>query len=113
MSISKKQLADRDKYIGGSELSTILGVNPYKSAYDLWLEKTGKVERQDLTGNKAVEVGNYFEDGLLKFAADTLGMVVDKKNTERRVKGTPIKVHLDGIVRETGEPVEAKTSNIM
>ena len=30
--------------IGGSDVSVIAGINPYKSAYQLWLEKTGQTE---------------------------------------------------------------------
>lgn len=40
-------LEDRRKGIGGSDVATILGLNQYKSAYQLWLEKTGQVELKD------------------------------------------------------------------
>ena len=35
-------LLDRRKGIGGSDVSAILGLNKWKSAYQIWLEKTGK-----------------------------------------------------------------------
>jgi len=31
---------DRTKFIGGSDISAILGISPWKSAVDLWLDKT-------------------------------------------------------------------------
>ena len=34
----------RTKGIGGSDVSIIAGINPFKSIYELWLEKTKKVE---------------------------------------------------------------------
>lgn len=33
----------RKAYIGGSEAGAIIGMNPYKSAYTLWAEKTGRL----------------------------------------------------------------------
>ena len=35
-------LKERTKGIGGSDVSTILGLNPYKTPLQLWEEKTGK-----------------------------------------------------------------------
>ena len=34
----------RTQGIGGSDVSVIAGINPYRSVYQLWLEKTGQVE---------------------------------------------------------------------
>ena len=33
---------DRTKSIGGTDISAIVGMNPFKSAFDVWLEKTGQ-----------------------------------------------------------------------
>jgi predicted phage-related endonuclease len=33
----------RRKGIGGSDVSAILGINPWKTAMDVWLEKTGEI----------------------------------------------------------------------
>lgn len=38
----------RDKRIGGSDAPAILGFSPWKSAFQLWLEKTGR-EKEDMT----------------------------------------------------------------
>lgn len=46
--------------IGGSEVATILGINPYKSKFLLWLEKTGQAEKQPIN-NESVEWGNLLE----------------------------------------------------
>ena len=34
-------LAIRRQYIGGSDAGAVIGMNPYKSSYTLWAEKTG------------------------------------------------------------------------
>jgi putative phage-type endonuclease len=38
---------NRQSFLGGSDIASLLGISPYKSPIDLWQEKTGKV-----TGNK-------------------------------------------------------------
>lgn len=48
--------------IGGSDASTVCGVNPYKTSYELYLEKTGQIECDDLSDNQAVHFGNVLED---------------------------------------------------
>ena len=34
----------RTQGIGGSDVSIIAGINPFRSVYQLWLEKTGQAE---------------------------------------------------------------------
>ena len=38
---------DRSKFLGGSDIAAVLGLSPWRSAYDVWLEKTGQAQRQD------------------------------------------------------------------
>ena len=40
----EKWLKTRDLGIGGSDAAVIMGMNSYKSPYQLWMEKTGQVE---------------------------------------------------------------------
>lgn len=51
--------------IGGSEVGTILGLNPYESAYALWAKKTGKIENPTVE-NWAIRFGKAFEEPILK-----------------------------------------------
>lgn len=59
-------MSDRKKYIGGSEVSAVMGINPYKSPLMLWAEKTGRVEPKDLSDNEAVQLGIELEDFVAK-----------------------------------------------
>jgi putative phage-type endonuclease len=54
-------LAARKKGIGSSDIATIMGQNPYKTARELWLEKTGAVEPPDLSNNYAIKRGQALE----------------------------------------------------
>ena len=52
-------LEERSKSIGGSEIGAVLGLNPFQSAYALWLERTGKAPAFE--GNLATDVGTALE----------------------------------------------------
>jgi putative phage-type endonuclease len=54
-------LSARKKGIGSSEIATIIGLNPYKNVQDLWLEKTGKVEPEDISKKFAIVRGQTLE----------------------------------------------------
>ena len=56
---SSEWLEYRSKKIGSSEVSSILGVSPYMSAYELWEIKTGK--RQAKPANFAMQRGTDAE----------------------------------------------------
>lgn len=71
MALTKEQLQARK--IGGSDVATILGLNPYKTAYELWGEMTGVIERVNLDDNDAVAAGNIFEDAIGQFYAHKRG----------------------------------------
>ena len=47
----------RGKGIGGSDASIVMNVSLYRTPYELWEEKTGKVKREFIT-NEAIEKGN-------------------------------------------------------
>jgi len=70
-------LKAREGGIGGSDAGTVCGVNKYKSAYALWAEKTGTIER-DFVGNEATEWGHILERPIAeKFAKDYNKAVVE------------------------------------
>lgn len=56
-----KWLQVRKDSIGGSEAAAILGMNPWKSPYQLWLEKTGAAEPEDISDKDVVHFGTLLE----------------------------------------------------
>ena len=55
----------RTQAIGGSEIGTVLGLNPYASPYQLWAVKTGKVA-PEVVNNWSVRFGKAFERPILE-----------------------------------------------
>lgn len=67
----EKWLAGRTKGIGGSDVSAVVGYNPYKSNIDLFNEKTGAKTPIDISDKPYVKYGHDAEPLLVKlFALD-------------------------------------------
>ena len=64
--------------IGGSEAGAVIGMNPYKSAYTLWAEKTGRAA--EFEGNLITEVGSYLEAFVAELFERETGKRVRRKN---------------------------------
>ena len=108
--ITDKQREARRLHIGGSDVPAILGCDPFRNAYDVWAEKTGKLLGDSKMGPSA-RIGRILELSAMFWAEEKLGKIV--RNQPRSFKKWPvILVNTDGIVRATGEPVEGKTTNI-
>lgn len=71
-------LAARKGGIGASEIGTILGVNPYETPYQLWLEKTGRAPKKP--ENFLMRAGHYLEDAVAHFCADETGLEIIKQS---------------------------------
>ena len=54
-------LEQRKHGVGGSEVAAIMGLSPWKTATQLWLEKTGRIEPADISDKPYVEFGNIME----------------------------------------------------
>lgn len=64
--------------IGGSDAGAVIGLNPYKSAYTLWAEKTGRIP--EFEGNLTTEAGSYLEEFVAKLFEKETGKKVRRKN---------------------------------
>lgn len=104
----------RSQGIGGSEVGTIMGWNPWESAYALWAKKTGLIE-DSFKGNTATEVGKWLEDPILeRFQAKHPELEVMKCGTYAAKDFHIMHANPDALARhkETGEwfVIEVKTA---
>jgi len=72
-------LQERTKGIGGSDASIILGLNKYKTPFELWLEKTGQSDLEDTAG-EAAYFGNLLEEFVAKEFEKRSGKKVRRNN---------------------------------
>lgn len=71
----------RASHIGGSEIAIIMGYPQYgKTKYQLWHEKKGNVQRDDLSGDKRVNAGNFMEPAIAAWASSYFGDPLVKAN---------------------------------
>jgi putative phage-type endonuclease len=100
----------RRQYIGGSDAGAVVGLNPYKSAYTLWAEKTGKVP--EFEGNLITEVGSYLEDFVAKLFEKETGKKVRRKNRMLVNDQYPFAcADVDRVVVGENAILECKTTN--
>lgn len=89
---------DRDKFIGGSDIPIIMNLSPFKTRYNLLLEKAGYRE-DDFTGNVYTEYGNALEPMIRDWInTDLKDKFVEGKHT-REAEGDEIigvRIHTDG-----------------
>lgn len=77
-------LAERARGIGGSDVAALFGMHPFKTARDVWLEKTGRGPQREETPD--MRRGRRLED----IAAD-----VYTERTHRRLRRQPLRRHPD------------------
>jgi len=109
MPITEKQRELRRKHLGGSDIPVLLGLSRFKTPYDLYLDKTGQVEQSD-EQSEAMLAGTLFEDGVIQYAEQTLGKIT--RNQYRSAKDLPIACDIDGVVKDSDEPVEIKVEGL-
>ena len=103
----------RTQGIGGSDVSIIAGINPYKSIYQLWLEKTGQIEPKQ-TESEFAHFGTLLEPIVRREFMDRTGLKVRQKFMILQSEEFPFMLaDVDGIIKENGERVifEAKTAS--
>ena len=95
---------DRDKYIGGSDIPVIMNLSPFKSRFDLLLEKAGYKE-DTFDGNVYTEYGNKLEPKIREYVnalyfadVEDYGKYVEGKHIREAEDGEIIgvRIHTDG-----------------
>ena len=103
-------LSLRRHFIGGSDAGAVVGLNPYKSAYTLWAEKTGKTP--EFEGNLITEVGSYLEDFVAKLFEKESGKKVRRKNRMLVNADYPFAcADVDRVIVGENAILECKTTN--
>lgn len=110
--LTEKQKTERSKGVGSSDAAAILGLDPFRSSYDVWLEKTGRAE--PFAGNEATRLGSRLEAPLRAEVAELIGARVVAA-TSTFTRGV-LRANVDGMVGEAkrGSPlVEIKTTGML
>lgn len=110
--------ADRKKWeevrntgIGGSDVAVIMGLNPWKSAYALYMEKSGQVEPDDLSENEYVYWGTVLEPNVANRFAELTGKKVRKCGTLQDDDYPYMLANVDRLVVGENAGLECKTAS--
>jgi putative phage-type endonuclease len=113
-------LQHRRNYIGGSEISSVVGLNPYRDNVTLWEEKVGLREPEDISEKEFVKYGTLAEEHLRElFKLDFPQYEVEyiENNSVLNDRYPWAAASLDGMLteRETDRKgvLEIKTTNIL
>lgn len=99
--------------IGGSDVSVIAGINPFRSVHQLWLEKTGQAEPEE-SDNEYTHFGTVLEPIVRKEFTERTGIKVRQKHMLLQSEEYPFMyADLDGVINENGKMAifEAKTAS--
>jgi putative phage-type endonuclease len=92
MSVTK----DREKWIGGSDIPAVMGISPFKTRYDLLLEKAG-LKEVEFVDNEYVRFGRMIEPKIRAYINDFLETTFKpNKKTEGKIR-----YHSDGVNETT------------
>jgi putative phage-type endonuclease len=103
---------DRTRFVGGSDIASIMGINPYRSGLDCWLDKMQPDTRPD-SDNPATRRGKRMEPVVLDWAREDFGLVVEHRN--RRFQDAAVPFFASEIDAETtvdGEAVNVEVKTV-
>lgn len=112
-------LKNRMNGIGGSEISAVIGCNPYMTNVDLWMIKTGMAIPEDISDKPYVKYGTQAEVHLRElFRLDYPQYTVDyvENNSFRNDRYPWAQASLDGWLHDQDGRLgiwECKTTNIL
>ncbi len=84
---------DRDLWIGGSDIPVIMGISPFKTRYELLLEKAG-LKENDFVGNRYTVYGQRLEPQIREYINSQ--MPTGAEFEPNKVANGDIRCHTDG-----------------
>jgi putative phage-type endonuclease len=96
---NSKEWHEARKGIGGSDISAVMDMNPWKSAYQLWAEKSGLIP-DDLEPSMPMKLGTAFEPAIRQLFAEENKewLTVHETGTWQSLTDPVMKANPDGII---------------
>lgn len=102
---------DRSTYLGGSDIAGILGLSPWRTALDVYLDKVEGPRPSDPAKEKIFRRGNRMEPYILDLLIEEHGIeIVNRGQRYRDKTHSFIAAEIDAEAA-TGENIEAKSAN--
>ena len=91
---------DRLSGLGGSDIGAILGLNPWRSPFQVYLEKVG--EAAPFEGNLQTRFGTYAEEFVVQEYCEQTGRQVQRFKAMLSIPAVPLIGHVDRLVVPEG-----------
>jgi putative phage-type endonuclease len=116
--LTENQRIARKQGLGGSDIAAICGMNPYKTALDVWVDKTSDITVDDID-NLNMSVGNALEslvadtylrhrnEGRIEFAEP--GITISEIETVVNTEYSYLRANIDRLINDGGV-LEIKTA---
>ena len=78
--LTTEQLEARKAGIGGSDAAAIMGLSPWKTATEVYLEKRGEIAPENIDDKEVVIFGNLLEDVVAGEYARRNNVKVERRN---------------------------------
>ncbi len=105
---------DRTKFIGGSDIAAVLGISPYKTAIDLWLDKTAPPRVE--SSKPATRRGTRLEPYICDMIMSEFGIQITDRNhryPDPEVPYFAAEVDAETNIGQVVENIEIKTVHPM
>jgi len=109
MKNKQEWLRERKNYLGGTDLSSIAGINPYRTALDVYLDKTSDDIRCETS--PAMRWGNLLEEAVAKAYSEDTGQTIEiEPNTIYHPSMKFLGANIDRWVGDKEYVLECKTA---
>lgn len=109
MAITEQQKQERRKYLGSSDISAVMGLNPWRNASDVYLEKTGRLDDAEMS--PMAEAGTRFEAVTLEWCGEQIGAKIGPSQMFIHANGL-LACNLDGLIADRHQIAEAKMTGM-
>lgn len=107
-------LAERRTGIGGSDAAATVGLDPWKTAFDVYLEKTGQIAPENLDEVERVRFGKIMEAPIADEYARRYGVKVRRRNQILRHPKYPwMLANVDRLIDGQRRGLEIKTVDLL
>ncbi|MCI1750899.1 MAG: YqaJ viral recombinase family protein [Megasphaera cerevisiae] len=97
--------------IGGSDAAAVIGLSRWKSPFQVWMEKTGQVQPEDLSDNEYVYWGTVLEQAVADRFCEVTGKKVRKQGMLKSADYPYILANVDRMIVGENAGLECKTAN--
>lgn len=104
--ITQEEREQRRNFLGSSDMAALVGLDPFTSRSDVYLEKIGELEDADEEG-LPLKIGKVFETAVIDLFAELQGKTIQRNV---RFESGIYAVNTDGYEPIENENVEAKTT---